>query len=288
MYFLQIHEIDIDKKGKAVPSSAYMAQKERRKCKRSVECLLTFNQLASVCFDASTELFDIRNYIRNLNLSLFCRPNVNSNKVLSFFEQNDDKFLFADFEGINKAIDDFTNGKSCLSDISFEMGKNGVMYQPNPYYLENDITYHCPNIETVFWCILYFLVSNGYKFAICRHCGKMFARCDDKVLYCNRISPLREKEKRIEKRASCAFAVKQELDKFDHRRESIRKTMENKTADGAEDKVKADEENWEKLQNFLETYAEYRKKAKYNGSVEFLSEFRVFLYDNPNLPKAKM
>lgn len=262
MYDLLIYEIDVDKKGHCVNPTALTSLKERRKCRKAVECSLTFQQLSEICFDASTEIFDIRE---------------NKGKVLEFVKQNEYEWASLDYvKGeFDRIFDDMIDGKANLSDIAVKMGRSGVSY-PNSYYSDNSFIYRCENIEGVLLCLLHFFVSRKYKFAVCGHCGKRFARYDDSVLYCNRVSPLREAKKN---KVPCAFAVKQEIDKFDHRRDSIRKTLENKKTSPEEEIIVE-----KTIDNLLVKYGEYRKRAKHNGSVDLLLEIQSFLYENPDFP----
>ena len=76
--------------------------------------------------------------------------------------------------------------------------------------------YTCANIQQVVFSILHFLILNGYKFANCRHCGRLYATQNLKNIYCSRTSPYPGYE-----RYYCKDAVKRINDALEKRRDTV-------------------------------------------------------------------
>ncbi len=142
--------------------------------------------------------------------------------------------------------------------------------------------YTCANIQQVVFSILHFLILNGYKFANCRHCGRLYATKTLKKEYCNRKSTFKGYEE-----YSCGEARKQIVDTLKARRIALRTSIKRRWGiyDCPVDDVTKREagrgvwNKWESVYWDLETESErLLAKIKEQASVENLKELQDFLY----------
>ena len=135
--------------------------------------------------------------------------------------------------------------------------------------------YTCANIQQVVFSILHFLILNGYKFANCRHCGRLYATQNLKNIYCSRTSPYPGYE-----RYYCKDAVKRINDALEKRRDTVYKRL----------RVRAQEYGYSSkhgtiLRNFQDKCCEYKAKIKENASIENLTAYAAYLQSGEGLPK---
>ena len=135
--------------------------------------------------------------------------------------------------------------------------------------------YTCANIQQVVFSILHFLILNGYKFANCRHCGRLYATQTLKNIYCSRTSPYPGYERYYGK-----DAVKRINDALEKRRDTVYKRL----------RVRAQEYGYSSkhgtiLRNFQDKCYEYKMKIRESASIENLSSYAIYLQSGEGLPK---
>lgn len=57
-------------------------------------------------------------------------------------------------------------------------------------YSLKEYEFYCSDLKELLCAELHFYLTNGYKFKICKHCGRLFPTKDDSFNYCNRNSPI--------------------------------------------------------------------------------------------------
>lgn len=135
--------------------------------------------------------------------------------------------------------------------------------------------YTCANIQQVVFSILHFLILNGYKFANCRHCGRLYATQNLKNTYCSRTSPCPGYE-----RYYCKDAVKRINDALEKRRKTVYERL----------RIRANEYGYGSkygtiFRNFQDKCYEYKAKIKENASIENLTAYAAYLQSGEGLPK---
>lgn len=135
--------------------------------------------------------------------------------------------------------------------------------------------YTCANIQQVVFSILHFLILNGYKFANCKHCGRLYATQNLKNTYCSRTSPYPGYE-----RYYCKDAVKRINDALEKRRKTVYERL----------RIRANEYGYGSkygtiFRNFQDKCCEYKATIKENASIENLSAYAAYLQSGEGLPK---
>ena len=142
--------------------------------------------------------------------------------------------------------------------------------------------YRCSDLPQVAFSILHFLILGGFKFASCKHCGRLYATKTLKKEYCNRKSTFKGYEE-----YSCGEARKQIVDTLKARRKALGTSLKRRWEiyDCPVDDVTKREagrgvwNKWESLYWDLETESErLLAKIKERASVENLKEMQDFLY----------
>jgi hypothetical protein len=65
----------------------------------------------------------------------------------------------------------------------------------------HQVIYTCHNMTDIITALFHYYIITGYKFSTCRHCGREFATQTMKTIYCNRISPYKNKYSQKGKKA---------------------------------------------------------------------------------------
>lgn len=174
----------------------------------------------------------------------------------------------------------FSAGDYTVQRISQLMGKHGASFGETG---ETGLTvYNCSNLQQVAFSILHFLILSGFKFASCKHCGRLYATKTLKKEYCNRKSTFEGYEE-----YSCGEARKKIVDTLNKRRNALGKSLKRRWGlyDCPVDEAIKREigrgvwNKWESLYWDLETESErLLAKIKERASVENLKEFQKFLY----------
>ena len=178
----------------------------------------------------------------------------------------------------------FANVQSCLEEyfsagdytvqrISQLMGKHGASFGKTG---ETGLTiYNCSNLQQVAFSILHFLILDGFKFANCKHCGRLYATKTLKTVYCNRKSPYSGYE-----RYTCKDAVKHINDSLEKRRKTVYERL----------RVRADEYGYhskygEVFRAFQDRCTDYKAAIKKTASVDNLQQYSEYLQSGEGLPK---
>lgn len=130
--------------------------------------------------------------------------------------------------------------------------------------------YSCGTMIDFVFSLVHYFVYNGYKMAICAHCGKPFMVKSLKEKYCCRNSPFPGYENH-----SCKEAVKSIKDMLEKRRlveyERLRKRSKEY---GPYSKLTT------QFNAFCDTCNEYKASLKQGASVDLLSEYNNYLFNS--------
>lgn len=139
----------------------------------------------------------------------------------------------------------------------------------------NGITeYTCDNLQQVVFSILHFLILSGYKFTNCKHCGKMFATKNLKVVFCKRFSTFEGYEGK-----PCGDAVKDIRDKLDKRRKCVYERLR-----GRANEYGYHSKHGDILRDFQSKCAIHKEKIKEIPSKGNLQEYHDYLYNDDKFP----
>lgn len=167
----------------------------------------------------------------------------------------------------------FSAGDYTVQRISQLMGKHGASFGETG---ETGLTiYNCSDLQQVAFSILHFLILGGFKFAGCKHCGRLYATKTLKAVYCSRKSTYRGYE-----RYTCKDAVKHINDSLEKRRKTVYERL----------RVRADEYGYhskygEVFRDFQDRCTEYKVTIKKEASVRNLQEYSSYLQNGEGLPK---
>lgn len=179
----------------------------------------------------------------------------------------------------------FAAGDYSVQRISQLMGKHGASFGETG---ETGLTvYHCSDLQQVAFSILHFLILGGFKFASCKHCGRLYATKTLKTVYCNRKSLYSGYE-----RYTCKDAVKHIIDSLNKRCRVIDERLRQKEkawamSEDEDGKLEIDRTHkyYKARLSFGIKCADYKAKVKEAPTVENLQEFSRFLYSGEGLPK---
>lgn len=167
----------------------------------------------------------------------------------------------------------FSAGDYTVQRISQLMGKHGASFGETG---EKGVTvYRCSDLPQVAFSILHFLILGGFKFASCKHCGRLYATKTLKTVYCNRKSPYSGYEQ-----YSCKDAVKHINDSLEKRRRTVYERL----------RVRADEYGYhskhgEVFRVFQDRCTDYKATIKKTASVDNLQRYNEYLQRGEGLPK---
>lgn len=118
--------------------------------------------------------------------------------------------------------------------------------------------YSCSTIEDMIISVFHYLISNGYKIARCKVCGKYFATKSLKKEYCTRKSPLKGYENK-----TCYEAKKAMWEKLQLRKNKLKSRLAIHPV---------------KLEDFIIVTWEYEDEIKENPTAVNLQKYSDFLF----------
>jgi hypothetical protein len=132
----------------------------------------------------------------------------------------------------------------------------------------HQVTYTCHNLTDVVAAIFHYYMVAEYKFNTCHHCGKVFATQTLKRIYCNRISPYKNKlsqKKEVTKRKSCYQMVHDVKQYINQPKYGLRKVLANRITHSKHYKNPASKKHSKAL-DIYETFAS--TCDKYNKVID--------------------
>lgn len=174
----------------------------------------------------------------------------------------------------------FTAEDFTIQKISQLMGKFGASF--GEVGTTGATVYHCSDLQQVAFSILHFLILNGFKFASCKHCGRLYATKTLKIKYCNRKSTFKGYEE-----YSCDEARNRIVDSLEKRRKSVYEWLRQRS-DGRQYGFTPRSEYrkyGEALDIFSNKCNDFKAAIKEAASIENLQRYSEYLYSGEGLPK---